>query len=301
MTTLLPPGKSQFSDANGAPLAGGSVFFYIPGTTTFKNTWQDPSQLALNTNPVILDASGEAVIYGVGAYRTILKDSLGNQIWDQLTASTDTGGVYSGGTSTGTATDQIVLSPSPAGFSLTAGNLITFIAGFTNPGPMTLNANGTGAKPVLKLGSAGPVALVGGEVVLNNAVALFYDGTQFQLLSNQAPSGPAAWTPTDASGAGLTFTGVLGKYTKIGNMIFAYATFTYPATANGASARISLPVAAASTYGTVGYLTTVGNTMITVLAGLAAADFRAVSTGGGLTNANISGGVFNVTLTYPAS
>lgn len=185
MTTLLPNAKQQFFDANGVPLAGGSVYFYIPGTTTFKNTWQDASQVTLNTNPVILDSAGEAVIFGAGAYRQILFDALSNQIWDQLTASTDTAGVYSGGTSAGTANNQVIVAPSPSGFALTAGNLITFVAGFTNTGAATLNANGTGAKSIFKAGPNGPVALSGGEIVVNNAVELFYDGTQYQIIGNQ--------------------------------------------------------------------------------------------------------------------
>lgn len=87
MATLLPTGKQQFLDANGNPLAGGSVYFYVPGTTTPKDTWQDSAQTILNTNPVILDARGQAVIYGTGSYRQIVKDSTGNLIWDQFSAS----------------------------------------------------------------------------------------------------------------------------------------------------------------------------------------------------------------------
>lgn len=185
MTTLLPPGKIQFSDANGVPLAGGSVFMYVPSTTSFKTTWLDPSQLAANTNPIILDAAGEAIIFGSGVYRQVLQDSLGNTIWDQLTASTDAGGIYSGGISTGTATDQVVASTTPAGFALTAGNQLTFIAGFTSTGATTLNANGTGAKAITKAGQSGPVALVAGDIRVGNAVELFYDGTQYQILSWQ--------------------------------------------------------------------------------------------------------------------
>lgn len=83
-TNLLPNGKQQFLDGNGKPLAGGSVYFYIyPSTTTFKNTWQDPEKSALNTNPVMLDANGEAVIYGDGTYRQVVKDVFGVTIWDE--------------------------------------------------------------------------------------------------------------------------------------------------------------------------------------------------------------------------
>lgn len=47
-----------------------------------------------------------------------------------------------------------------------------------------------------------------------------------------------SWTPSDASGASLTFSGVNAGYTKIGNMVFAYARLAYPATLNGAAASI---------------------------------------------------------------
>lgn len=85
-TALLPNGQQQFIGANGAPLALGSVYFYIPGTSTFKNTWQDSASLTLNTNPVILDAAGRATIWGDGYYRQIVKDAVGNTIWDKVTS-----------------------------------------------------------------------------------------------------------------------------------------------------------------------------------------------------------------------
>jgi hypothetical protein len=86
--TLLPNAKQQFLDSNGRPLAGGQVYFYIPNTSTLKNTWQDSGQTVLNTNPVILDANGQAIIYGNGQYRQVVYDVHGNLIWDQLTADT---------------------------------------------------------------------------------------------------------------------------------------------------------------------------------------------------------------------
>lgn len=81
---LIQNGKQAFSDANGRPLVNGKVFLYVPATSTLKDTWQDAAQVALNTNPVILDARGEASIYGVGPYRQVLMDKDENLIWDQL-------------------------------------------------------------------------------------------------------------------------------------------------------------------------------------------------------------------------
>lgn len=93
MATLLPNAEQVFLDNNGVPLALGTITFYVPNTSTLKNTWQDAAQTILNTNPIMLDAAGRAIIYGVGEYRTVLKDSLGNTIWDQLTNSTGGTGV----------------------------------------------------------------------------------------------------------------------------------------------------------------------------------------------------------------
>lgn len=56
-----------------------------------------------------------------------------------------------------------------------------------------------------------------------------------------------SWTPTDNSGAGLVFTGVSANYTRIGNIVFAYFSLTYPTTADGTAASIAgLPVTSAN-------------------------------------------------------
>lgn len=48
---------------DGAIVPGGKVYFYEGGTTTPLDTYADSSQLAANTNPVILNAQGYASIY----------------------------------------------------------------------------------------------------------------------------------------------------------------------------------------------------------------------------------------------
>lgn len=91
--SLLPDAKQSFTDNNGSPLTSGTVTFYIPNTTTFKTTWKDAAQTILNTNPITLDASGRAIVYGVGSYRQVVKDRFGNLIWDQVTSAPGGGGV----------------------------------------------------------------------------------------------------------------------------------------------------------------------------------------------------------------
>jgi hypothetical protein len=66
------------------------------------------------------------------------------------------------------------------------------------------------------------------------------------------------WTPTDASGAGLTFTSATGRYTRMGNVVFLFGYVQYPITASGANASIGgLPftvnASAAATQGGVTY------------------------------------------------
>ena len=54
------------------------------------------------------------------------------------------------------------------------------------------------------------------------------------------------WTPTDASGAGLTLTVNGAQYVKIGRMVYGWFWITYPSTANGNYAEVGgLPFAVA--------------------------------------------------------
>jgi hypothetical protein len=182
--SLLPNGEQVFLDNNGSPLAGGSVYFYVPGTLTPKDTWVNSGQTVLNTNPVVLDSAGRAIIYGSGSYRQILKDSLGNTIWDQLTSDPAGAAAISwGGTSTGSANAQVV---STSGFSGADGQQICWIAGFSNTSSMTLQPSNSSAIPVRRDTPGGPLLLAGGEVVLGNVACAIYDLSlgAFHLVDN---------------------------------------------------------------------------------------------------------------------
>jgi len=94
MATPLQSPYAQFFDDNGNPLAGGKVYTYVAGTTTNKATYTEATESpgTQATNPVILDGSGRALIWGDGAYRQVVKASNGDLIWDQVTSSIGTGG-----------------------------------------------------------------------------------------------------------------------------------------------------------------------------------------------------------------
>lgn len=101
---LMPMAVQQFFDANGNPLASGTVTTYVVGSTTFKTTWRDSSETIPNTNPIVLDAGGKAIIYGDGNYRQLVKDRNGNIIWDAVTSAFGTGGATQIGDGTAVGT-----------------------------------------------------------------------------------------------------------------------------------------------------------------------------------------------------
>lgn len=169
------------SIAVNASMAGGQVNMFVPNTTTVKPTWQDSGQVALNTNPIILDSNGCAVIYGTGVYRQQLLDSLGNLVWDQPTADTSaSGSVFWAGLSGGTPNAVTVTDP---GFTPADGQIIYFLANTTNTTTATLSPSGQGPYQLVK-DTAGPVPLSGGEITTGSVVgALFTSGTsQFHLI-----------------------------------------------------------------------------------------------------------------------
>jgi len=69
----MPNGKHRFYAQDGTVLVGGKVFTYDAGTVTPRPTYSDQASTIPNTNPVILDARGEALIRWDGAYKYVLK------------------------------------------------------------------------------------------------------------------------------------------------------------------------------------------------------------------------------------
>lgn len=179
-------------------LAGGAVGFYIPNTMAFKQTWQDSGETTLNQNPVPLDANGCAVIYGAGIYRMIVKDSLGNTVYDKLTASTGPSGLFWAGQAGGTGNAITVTDSS---FALQDGASIQFLAFAANTASATISVSGGPPILLVKDTSSGPQPLSGGEIGPGNTPIVTYDATnqEFHLVNpastSGGSSGSAALTP----------------------------------------------------------------------------------------------------------
>lgn len=91
MSVLSPSAKLQFTDITGAPLVGGLLYTYAAGTTTPQETYTDSSGTSLNSNPIVLNARGEASVWlGANTYKFRLTDSNNNEIWtvDNISAPT---------------------------------------------------------------------------------------------------------------------------------------------------------------------------------------------------------------------
>jgi hypothetical protein len=73
---LSPVIRQRFLDANGNPLAGGKLYSYAAGTSTPQATYSDQAGTP-NTNPVILNANGEANVWVDPSlnYKFMLADS----------------------------------------------------------------------------------------------------------------------------------------------------------------------------------------------------------------------------------
>ena len=83
--------------------------------------------------------------------------------------------------------------------ALAAGQTFRFVATATNTSGVTLNINSIGAKAITKNGTT---ALTANDILINSAVTVIYDGTQFQLLNpaNTVPSGIITmWSGTIAT------------------------------------------------------------------------------------------------------
>jgi len=76
--------KFQAFNQNGGALSGGKVYIYDAGTTTPRETFQDPGLTTPNTWPVVLNSQGQADIWpGEGTFKLAVEDALGVQLYTQ--------------------------------------------------------------------------------------------------------------------------------------------------------------------------------------------------------------------------
>ena len=82
IATPMPPIRARFTSKLGIPLSGCKVYTYEPNSNIPKTTWIDIDKTVENTNPILLDAAGEADIFLDGLYQIVVKDRFGFTVYD---------------------------------------------------------------------------------------------------------------------------------------------------------------------------------------------------------------------------
>ena len=139
---------------------------------------------------------------------------------------------------TGTITTAGGISTQKA---LWVGTTSTFAGAMTYGGVTLSNSvTGTGsmvlsASPTISGTVTGPDASTWTSAGINFASG---KGITFNGAARLGDYEEGTWTPTDASGAGLSLSGAYAGYIKIGNMVWCYGQISYPITASGSSAAL---------------------------------------------------------------
>jgi len=176
MATISPTPKLQFLDANGNPLANGLLYTYSSGTTIPLATYTSQAQTTANTNPIVLDARGEASVYllagfsyrfvlqnssGVTQYTTDPFNALGEMAFQNASAVSITGGTISGVTLNGPITGNIT------------GNVNGDVTG-------NVSGNFTGGTVIAESYNGGQLAGLRNKII-NGAMEVAQRGTSFTV------------------------------------------------------------------------------------------------------------------------
>ena len=157
----------------------------------------------------------------------------------------------------------------------------------------------TGGAEAARFNTSGNLAFPSGQGIDFSATS----GTGTSELFDDYEEG--TWTPTDASGAGLSFTSPNGVYTKVGRLVMATGFVQYPVTASGTGSKIGgLPFtninSSARGAGSINYKQ-VADADTLMPENNATTFFFATSTGSVTTNAQLSNTAIYFGIVYTAS
>jgi hypothetical protein len=271
----ITPGLSTITAAKG----GTGQTSYAVGDLLYASTTTALSKLAdvATGNALISGGVGVAPSYGKIGLTTHVSGVLPvanggtNASAASITAFNNITG-YSASGATGTTSTNLVFSTSP---SVTTPTLVGDVT--VSTGNVVIGTSGKGIDFSATAGTG-----------TSELLADYEEGT---------------WTPTDASGAGLSFTLLANsaKYTKIGRVVHAQFALDYPATASGAQASIGgLPFTIGTGAGQGGFTVYSNYASVPSLNGAPATTQFYIYIGGavGLNNVNLSGLSLRGTLVY---
>ncbi len=154
-----------------------------------------------------------------------------------------------------------------------------------------------------------PITFVGDVTLSTGNLVIGTDGKGIDFTVTSSGSGTmtselladyeeGTWTPTDGSGASLSFTLGACTYTKIGRMVTCYAVITYPVTASTAATKIQgFPFTPSDrTFGQIAY-TSVSTASLNYVQG-AGAFVLLWTPGSQVTNVTMSNGLIIFSVSY---
>ena len=241
MTALLPPfPKFRAFDLNGLPLAGGLLYSYAAGTTTPLATYTDSTGATPNTNPVVLDSTGQANVWLTTgtAYKFVLEDITGVVQWtvDQITGGLQgvagtPGSVWRNGS--GAPSNSIGIDGDYY-LNITTGDVLqrsagvyTKVANIQGPAGSLLNRinNGRfylGLSPWVATGTNPPTLGAAGSSALSGCAQQFADQSTVVVITSDGSINQSFSTQTPNGSQFLTFktscwlAGVLAQNTNTG-------------------------------------------------------------------------------------
>lgn len=215
MANLMPMPIMEFFDNNGNPLSGGKLYAYLTGTSTATPTYTDAAGLTANTNPVVLNARGEASVWLDPAitYKFILRTSLGAQLWsvDGVTTNASLADVRSliGGVLTksvaGGSNVTLTASEAAKGILVFTGALTANISVILPASPTrswVVRNNTTGAFTLTVKTAAG----TGVAVTQTESNSLYSDGTNISQVVTELVDVLLSGNTTLGSGTGNSHT-----------------------------------------------------------------------------------------------
>lgn len=177
---------------------------------------------------------------------------------------------------------------------------------YNNMWMQAIQDDGSNNLKALSLNPLGGATYVGADAVLSTGnLVIGTSGKGIDFSANPAAPGVTSellndyeegtWTPTDGSGAGLTFSNVTAKYTKVGNQVTVQVKLKYPVTASAVGAAIGgLPFTPSTDCSGVYYSGVSAGS--TYYAG--GVMYLANSAGGAVTNATVSNQFVIYNMTY---
>lgn len=289
-TSQLPSGAAltKTDDTNVTLTLGGTPATALLQATSLTLGWTGQLSLTRGGTAASLTASNGGIVYSNASTLAILAGTA--TATQMLQSGLSSSPAWSTTTWPATSTINQILYSSAANTITglaTANSAVLITSAGGVPSLSTTLPSGISATNMNlttpTLGAASATSINFGQTSLSN----YQEGT---------------WTPIDASGASLTFTSVSGNYTRIGRMVIALCSLTYPSTANASSALIGgLPFTSNASAGSVGGSVTFTNaaTLNKCLITTSATTFGLyTAAGANLTNANMSASVSYFQLVY---